>query len=642
MNFRSDINGLRAIAVIAVVLFHFNPAWVPGGFAGVDVFFVISGFLMTGIIFKGFEENTFNLFGFYVARANRIIPALAVLCAVLLAFSWFYLAPLEYRELGKHAASSMGFLSNVVYLRESGYFDVASHEKWLLHTWSLSVEWQFYIIFPVVLLILKKITSIKSLKYFLVVGTVLGFVFSVFATFKWPNPSYYLLPTRAWEMMFGGLAYLFPWKLKETKRKFIELTGLALIGVSYALISSEKLWPGYLALVPVLGAYLIIIANRQNSILTNNLFFQLIGKWSYSIYLWHWPIVVYGYYFDISNWWLGVLISLFFGCVSFNLIEKLKFKKWTCWKDLLKVKPLCMVFVSGSLSVLVYSNDGFISRLEFEDGLFDNLSSNELHKINNKICHGQSLYEACGVNVSLENKNILLLGDSHAGTLGGNLYSLSKKMNWGYLQSTRGGCTGISTIITKPNNGNLFIGENCLNFSNEISSYLENNNTPRFTIVYVTRLALYLNGTRFNNTVGGKEPGDSYSIDSMNGLSPSENIINKLSLWSSLGHQLVIVYPIPEVGWSVPLYVQKELYKTNEIPTVVTPYKVYKKRTKTAFSTLNKVTGNNVIRVYPDKVFCSKAQCRANDKNSLYYSDYDHLSIHGAELLVKQIESQLL
>lgn len=165
MKFRKDINGLRAIAVIAVVLFHFNASWLPGGFAGVDVFFVISGFLMTGIIFRGIEQDNFSILNFYIARANRIIPALALLCFVLLVFGWFYLTPLEYQSLGKHAASSVSFLSNFTYWSEAGYFAAASHEKWLLHTWSLSVEWQFYIIYPLMLVAMRKFISIKTMKF---------------------------------------------------------------------------------------------------------------------------------------------------------------------------------------------------------------------------------------------------------------------------------------------------------------------------------------------------------------------------------------------------------------------------------------------------------------------------------------------
>ena len=166
MQFREDINGLRAIAVIAVVLFHFNSSWMPGGFAGVDVFFVISGFLMTGIIFKGLEQQKFSILRFYVARANRIIPALAILCIILLILGWFYLTPQDYKALGKHAASSVTFVSNVTYWLESGYFDALASEKWLLHTWSLSVEWQFYLIYPLVLVFWSLINGPKALTFY--------------------------------------------------------------------------------------------------------------------------------------------------------------------------------------------------------------------------------------------------------------------------------------------------------------------------------------------------------------------------------------------------------------------------------------------------------------------------------------------
>lgn len=155
MKFREDINALRAIAVASVVLFHFNHDWLPGGFAGVDVFFVISGFLMTMIIVKGLEKESFSILSFYEARVRRIIPALAVLCFVLMFLGLFLLSPIDYLNLGKHSAASLTFLSNIVYWTESNYFDSSSNEKWLLHTWSLSVEWQFYLIYPVVLVLLN-------------------------------------------------------------------------------------------------------------------------------------------------------------------------------------------------------------------------------------------------------------------------------------------------------------------------------------------------------------------------------------------------------------------------------------------------------------------------------------------------------
>lgn len=165
---------------------------------------------MIGIIFKGIEQKSFSITKFYIARANRIIPALAFLCLALLVFGWFSLTPIDYKLLAKHAISSISFISNIVYWSEAGYFDVSSHSKWLLHTWSLFVEWQFYIIYPLVLLFISRFCAFNVIKTLIVVGTIVGFLFSLFASFNWSSAAYFLLPTRAWEMMLGGVAYLFP------------------------------------------------------------------------------------------------------------------------------------------------------------------------------------------------------------------------------------------------------------------------------------------------------------------------------------------------------------------------------------------------------------------------------------------------
>src|ERR1039457_4022433 len=150
--FRQDINGLRAYAVAAVLLYHFGVPGFGGGFVGVDVFFVISGFLMTGIILTKLEARNFSLPDFYLARARRIIPALAVFCLALLVFGWFWLTPYTYKALGRYAVASITFVSNFVYQRGAGYFAEPAHDNWLLHTWSLSVEWQFYLLYPLLLL----------------------------------------------------------------------------------------------------------------------------------------------------------------------------------------------------------------------------------------------------------------------------------------------------------------------------------------------------------------------------------------------------------------------------------------------------------------------------------------------------------
>ena len=229
MRFRKDINGLRALAVVAVLLFHFDVPWMTGGFVGVDVFFVISGFLMTAIIFDGMRQGRFSLLNFYVARANRIIPALAVLCGSMLLFGWFYLTPLDFAKLGKHVASSMLFISNAVYWREAGYFDTASHGKWLLHTWSLSIEWQFYLLYPLVLVGLRRFFRLQTVRFLVLLGALLGFLFCVLTTFMDARASFFLLPSRAWELLLGGVAYLYPLKSVRLNRKLIEWAGPALI-----------------------------------------------------------------------------------------------------------------------------------------------------------------------------------------------------------------------------------------------------------------------------------------------------------------------------------------------------------------------------------------------------------------------------
>ena len=353
MKFRSDINGLRAIALIAVVLFHFSPSIAPGGFAGVDIFFVISGFLMTGIIFKGLNTDSLNLVDFYLCRANRIIPPLAVLCIILLFVTWFLLPPLDYLTLGKHVASSITFLSNITYFYESGYFDAGAHEKWLLHTWSLSVEWQFYIIYPIILLLLKRYFAMETLKRLLIVATVFGFIFCTIATEKWPTFAYYSLPTRAWEMLLGGVAYFYPLKLHRNQKRLLELIGITLVVSSFIFTSKMTPWPGFVACVPVLGVYFIILSNRETSLLTNNRLFQTLGKWSYSIYLWHWPIMVFGEYLKLDYWVpIGISLSVVFGAISYYAIERNQFTK--------KRYTLTFTLVSASAFVAFYVSIPFL------------------------------------------------------------------------------------------------------------------------------------------------------------------------------------------------------------------------------------------------------------------------------------------
>jgi peptidoglycan/LPS O-acetylase OafA/YrhL len=297
--FRKDINGLRGLAVLAVVLYHFRVPGFDGGYIGVDVFFVISGYLMTQIIVPRVKAGTFSVLDFYLARARRIVPALIALALTLLFLGFFVLSPYEYRALGKHAASAVMFLSNIIFSIESGYFDPVSHEKWLLHTWSLSVEWQFYLLYPLLVLLLAKLGRAGAVTAGLALILLVSLAISVVTTPRSPETAFYLLPARAWEMLGGGLIFLLREHLDRLMSPAIGIAGLLLVLLAMVFYSDATPFPGSLAAVPVVGAGLLI-ASRWSGFL-GRLPFQTLGNISYSLYLWHWPFWVGARHFELVD-----------------------------------------------------------------------------------------------------------------------------------------------------------------------------------------------------------------------------------------------------------------------------------------------------------------------------------------------------
>ena len=295
--YRPDIDGLRAIAILSVLAFHTLPAWVPGGFTGVDVFFVISGYLISGIILNDLQRGVFSFVGFYCRRIRRIFPALLVVLAFVWAYGWFELLPGEYQRAGKHIAAGAGFVANLALYKEVSYFDTSAELKPLLHLWSLGIEEQFYILWPLFLFLTWRLRANQWMPILAVAS--LSFVISILVTHSHPEGAFYLPQARFWELLVGALlahADQFDHKPWATPRRSGALAwlGVLLLAGAFATLNRSRLFPGWWATLPVAGAALLIAAGPAtwiNRHLLGNRLMIGVGLISYPLYLWHWPLL---------------------------------------------------------------------------------------------------------------------------------------------------------------------------------------------------------------------------------------------------------------------------------------------------------------------------------------------------------------
>jgi peptidoglycan/LPS O-acetylase OafA/YrhL len=328
--YRPDVDGLRAIAVLAVVAFHAFPHAAPGGFAGVDVFFVISGFLISGIVFEDLKRARFTFTGFYWRRVRRIFPALILVLLACLGLGWLVLLPDEYARLGKHVAAGGGFISNIVLWREAGYFDTASDLKPLLHLWSLGVEEQYYLAWPLLLFLFRN--RLRAMLWMIAAIAVLSFAANIWLTLHKPGAAFFLPIGRFWELLAGSLlAYFLHFRqLPEHYRDLKAGFGAALLAASLMLLDAERAFPGWWALLPALGTVLLIWAGPTawiNRHILSRPALVFVGLVSYPLYLWHWPLLVYA---RIANGGeptaalrLGLCaLSLLLAWLTYELVEK--------------------------------------------------------------------------------------------------------------------------------------------------------------------------------------------------------------------------------------------------------------------------------------------------------------------------------
>jgi peptidoglycan/LPS O-acetylase OafA/YrhL len=311
---RKDIDGLRSLAVVPVILSHAKLPFLSGGFVGVDIFFVISGFLISDIIYNDIRLKKFSVLNFYERRARRIVPALALIMLFSLVAGYITMLPDDFENTSQSVIATLLFSNNVLLTITSGYWDIGSDFKPLLHTWSLGVEEQYYFIYPLVLMILLRLKP-KLFPYFLVVGIIISFAASVILTPIYSNSSFYLLHTRAWELLLGALAaYAFTrTSLPDRANNFLSSAGLTLVFASILLFSDKLQYPSYYALLPCTGTALILLFTRPGTWASRLLSTRLligIGLISYSAYLWHQPLFAYARIMSINPPTQLLMVSL--------------------------------------------------------------------------------------------------------------------------------------------------------------------------------------------------------------------------------------------------------------------------------------------------------------------------------------------
>lgn len=640
--FRNDINGLRAWAVVAVVLYHFGIPGFGGGFVGVDVFFVISGYLMTSIIINGLARanGQFSVWKFYIARARRVAPALIVLCGVLLVFGWLALTATDYKALGTHILFTLLFLSNIKFWREAGYFDAASHEKWLLHTWSLSVEWQFYLLFPLVLMLLWKINSQrKFLEIMLIVGILISLALSIYITIKSPAAAFYLLPTRAWQMLAGGLVFFISERISITPKylSFMDVSGFLLIMFSIFTFDSSTPWPGWRAIFPVFGSVLVLLAGQSASSLSNNSLAQWLGTRSYSVYLWHWPIVVSLFYLqkqrDLTFVAMGLALTVLICHYSYVLVEEPAKRYLGRCSTAKGVTCLFGIMaIVATMGFLVRLNNGVIQRLAENVQISDAESMNNNPRTNECLITAGDKFKSC---IYGGNKiKAIVLGDSHANALITAIKDALPNESLGLISMSYSGCPSIRGAIR------IDSSENKCHLFNEWAFQKIKEMPSSIPLIIINRATA--------QAVGGNEDDDDpsikgrplvyftkkYSYAAPEFIKEFQNHLVETACEYAKGRTVYMLRPIPEMGINVPAIMARDIM-FGRVPNIYVATEDYYKRNAFIRDAQDEASRRCGVRILdPLPFLCSDNKCNGVINNRPIYLDDDHLSEYGNKFLL--------
>lgn len=475
LRYRPEIDGLRAVAVLGVVLFHIGLGF-PGGYVGVDVFFVISGFLITGIIMKDLKRGSFSMLDFWVRRIRRIMPAVTAMVIVSLLAGYWLLSPRDFTILGKSSIAQSVMAANIYFFRHTDYFAGSGDFKPLLHTWSLAVEEQFYVVFPILLFVLWKWGK-KHLFSGVVALTTFSLALSCYGVSRFPDATFYLLPARAWEMLVGGILAIWIGRnekvLSSVTNEFLSWCGILMIIGSMIFYTPETIFPGWAAILPVVGAALFILADKNQLTTAGKILsvkpMVFIGLISYSLYLWHWPVIVFARnaVIDIHLYWqlAFLVLSFVLAVLSWRFVET-PFRK----KGRLDTHLSAFSFGAVSTAVLLLLS-AFIWRM---DGV-PNRIPEHLRVYTEDIDWNGTEYQSKNGELiwmgDLTNKkkategeiDFALWGDSHAMSAAATLDEVAKKNKLSgvaFLQSATPPVTGVAFAHDGNGSQNAMVARN--------------------------------------------------------------------------------------------------------------------------------------------------------------------------------------
>jgi len=669
--YRPEIDGLRAIAVFAVILYHanlnlFGKNLFNGGFVGVDIFFVISGYLITNIILKEiYVTNNFSLKHFYERRIRRILPALLFVMIICSSAGYFILLPLAYSDFSRSLITSIFFSSNFYFwITGQKYGSENELLKPLAHTWSLSVEEQFYILFPIFLLVIIKYFR-KYLSTSLFIYLFISLIFAEYFSRNHASFSFYSLSSRSFELLLGSIISYYKLNNYKIHKSYPILNlfypiypslGIILIFYSFIFFNFEQIFhPGIITLVPVIGTALIINFSKKEELITKILSSKILvffGLISYSLYLWHYPVFAYLRYFYLfytNQTKLLAIFLVFIISVPFHYFIEKPFRN----KNTISTKKL-IIYIAITAAILLICNFYIIKSNGIKSRFPSNIDDQKL-QFTGKILHSK--------NGKLG--NVVLIGDSHAGVLEYHLNEELKKKSYNLFTFLKPGpmvlyinnfkridrkTKKIDHVFLEDNNKiEEFLKKNSdliIIFSYKYSEIMNENTYDKedfFRDKFRDVDQYEINSNKFYITPKYLEP---INIQTKTNQERQEYIVEGLKLTFNdiikQGHKIILVYPTPALGVDLERLINRNKYDLFSSLTVVnisTNYDSYKLRNKKIIESFNAIENPNLYKIYPDKSFCSTSlnRCVANDNKHLFYFDDNHLSLEGSKYVVKDI-----